>query len=80
LTTASVKENCNIAKVSYLTCEDVTRYKNNTKQEWISEKPQDETTRQEKIKGRISVSKTRKKKAVLQVEYLNVDKEVKKRV
>jgi len=58
----------------------VTRYKNNTKQEWISKKTWDEITRQEKIKGRISVSKTRKKKAVLQAEYSKVDKEVKKRV
>jgi len=50
LTTASVKEKCNIAKVLYLTtCEDVTGYKNNTKQEWISEKTRDEITRQKKI-------------------------------
>jgi len=63
LTTASVKENCNIAKVLYLkTCEDVTGYKNNTKQEWISEKTQDEITLQEEIKGRISVSKQENRK------------------
>jgi hypothetical protein len=44
-TTASVKKNCNIAKIFYLkTCEDVTGYKNNTKQEWISEKTWDEIT------------------------------------
>ena len=63
MTTASVKENCNIAKVLYLkTCEDVTGYKNNTKQEWISEKTQDEITLQEEIKGRISVSKQENRK------------------
>jgi hypothetical protein len=47
-----VKENCNIAKVLYLkTCEGVTGYKNNTKQEWISEETRGEIARQEKIKG-----------------------------
>jgi hypothetical protein len=57
-----VKENCNIAKVLYLkTCEDVTQYKNNTKQEWISEKTRDEITRQEKMKGRISVEQENRK-------------------
>jgi len=71
-----VEENCNIAKIVYLTtCEDVTGYKNNTKHEWISERTRDEITRQKTIKGRISVSKTRKQKAVLQAEYSNVDKE-----
>jgi hypothetical protein len=54
LTTASLKEKHNIAKVLYLkTCEDVTGYKNNTKQEWISDKIQHEIIQEEKIKGRM---------------------------
>jgi hypothetical protein len=66
-----MKEKYNIPKVLYLkTCEDVTGYKKNTKQEWISEKIRDEITKEEKIKEEC-LSKTRKQKVVLQAEYLN---------
>jgi hypothetical protein len=75
-----MKEKHNVPTVLYLkTCDDVTEHKNNTKQEWISEKIWVNYPKGKKLKEGC-VSKTRKQKAVLQAEHLNVVKEVKKGV